>query len=214
MNKIKAIIFDMDGVLIDSESICDKTWEIAAAEFGISNSQEAINRCRGTNSADATVILKEIYGQDFDTQAFTQRTSQLFHQIEDSEGIPLMPFAKEALDSLKNKYRLALASSTRFASVQRLLSKHSLLSYFETFTTGDMVAHSKPHPEIYQLACQSLNLTPQECIAVEDSPNGIKSAVAAGLKTIMIPDTIAPTPELQSLTWKIYDNLSEMCQNL
>ena len=77
-----------------------------------------------------------------------------------------------------------------------------------------MVTHSKPHPEIYQMACKSLGLKPEECIAVEDSPNGIKSAVAAGLKTIMIPDTIAPTKEIESIVWKICTNLQEMCNQL
>ena len=118
--EIKAIIFDMDGVLIDSESVCDRTWETAAKEKGISNSQDAINRCRGTNSKDTVFILKEIYGEDFDSTSFLARTSELFHKIEETDGIPLMPYVIESLKYLKSKYRLALASSTRQTSVNLL----------------------------------------------------------------------------------------------
>lgn len=208
---IKAIIFDMDGILLDTESICNKTWEIAGKEWNLNNPLEAITRCRGTNKNDTKSILKEFYGTNFDADSYLARTSELFHQIEKTSGIPLMPYAKETLEYLAKKYRLALASSTREIVVREHLNAQNLLSYFETITTGDMVKHSKPDPEIYKLACNSLKLNPSECLSIEDSPNGIKSAVSAGIKTIMIPDTIQPTPEIKALAWQIYPNLKEMC---
>ncbi len=196
---IKAFIFDMDGVLLDTETICFKTWILAGKEFNVPTEKiaELNKKCLGTNKNDTFCILKENFGSNFDSQKFMERTSELFKEIEKSDGIGLMPFAKEALTFLKEQnYRISLASSTRGIVVRRQLKEAGLLDFFETITTGDMVSHSKPDPEIYRLACQSLNLPPSKCIAVEDSPNGIKSAKSAGLSTVMIPDKIEPTTEI------------------
>lgn len=210
MNSIKAVIFDMDGVILDSESISDITWHKALEEAGLKDDKDAVNKCRGTNLADTYAILKELYGKDFPVEKFMNRSSELFTQIEFTSGIPLLPYAKEILEYLKPKYRIALASSTKGATVKRQLTNAGVIQYFETITTGDMVKHSKPDPEIYLLACKSLGLKPEECAAIEDSPNGIKSASAAGLKTIMVPDKIQPTEELMPLIWKGCYGLKEV----
>ena len=210
MKKIQAVIFDMDGVLIDTESMCDKTWAAALAEEGIRNDLGAIDKCRGTNMADTLLILKELHGKDFPAEKFMQRSSELFHEIENTSGIPLMPYAAEILAYLKPRYRLALASSTRKQSVCRLLGRVGVLDYFETLTTGDMVVHGKPDPEIYSLACKSLGLEPDVCVAVEDSPNGIKSASSCGMRTIMVPDKVQPDEDLMPLIWKVCKNLGEI----
>lgn len=211
MNNIKAVIFDMDGILLDSETICDKTWQIALDELKLNDENDTINKCRGTNKTDTIQILKKYFGNHFDSESFLSRTSELFHQIEFSSGIPLMPYAKEILEYLKEKkYRIALASSTRFQTVQRQLTNAGIIHYFETITTGDMVEHSKPNPEIYIKAINSLNLKAEDCIAVEDSPNGIMSAHNANLKVIMIPDKIQPTKEIKQITEKIYPSLENL----
>jgi len=207
---IKAVIFDMDGVILDSESVCDKTWVAALAEEGFVDDKDAINKCRGTNYADTCNILHELYGSNFPAEKFMTRASELFHKVENEQGIPLLPYAKETLEYLSAKYIVALASSTREASVRRLLKDKDVLGYFKTLTTGDMVSHSKPDPEIYRLACASIGLPPEVCVAVEDSPNGIKSAYAAGLKVVMVPDRIVPTKEIEKLCWKICPNLKEL----
>lgn len=207
---IKAVIFDMDGVIIDSESVCDRTWQAALAEEGFSDDKDAINKCRGTNYTDSCLILRELYGDDFPAEKFMARASELFHQIENTQGIPLMPFAKETIEYLAPKYTLALASSTKEASVRRLLKDTGVLGYFKTLTCGDMVSHSKPDPEIYRLSCASIGIKPEECAAIEDSPNGIKSAYAAGLKPVMVPDCMQPTEEIKRLCWKICANLKEL----
>ena len=200
----------MDGVILDSESISDITWHKALEEAGLKDDKDAVNKCRGTNLADTYAILKELYGKDFPVEKFMNRSSELFTQIEFTSGIPLLPYAKEILEYLKPKYRMALASSTKGATVKRQLTNAGVIQYFETITTGDMVTHSKPDPEIYLLACKSLGLKPEECAAIEDSPNGIKSASAAGLKTIMVPDKIQPTEELMPLIWKVCYGLKEV----
>ncbi len=207
MKNIQAVVFDMDGVLLDTESICDRTWVMAAKAMGLDSAADCVNECRGTNLHDTSIILKRHLGENFDVEAFMKMTSGFFHEIEFSEGIPLMPYAKEILEYLKPKYRIVLASSTRGETVKRQLTNAGLIDFFETRTTGDMVTHSKPDPEIYRLACQSIGIAPENCVAVEDSPNGIKSAAAAGLNVIMIPDKIQPTEKIKALCSNVFDTL-------
>lgn len=213
MKKIEAFVFDMDGILLDTESICEKTWIKAGKEFGIQDEKamELFKKCIGTNKNDTLNILRTSLGADFAAQNFMEQTSIFFSEIEKSEGIALMPFAKQTLEYLKGKgYRLALASSTRGPVVTRQLKNASLLSFFESLSTGDKVSHSKPDPEIYKLACKSLNLPPEKCAAVEDSPNGIKSAKSAGLFTIMVPDRIEPDEELLKKVDFVCSSLNEV----
>jgi len=210
MPDIKAIIFDMDGVILDSESISDITWKKAAEEKGLSVNDEILNACRGTNKNDTIVILKKYYGADFDSEAFLERTSELFHEIEEKEGIPLMPYAKEILEYLKPRYRLALASSTRGPTVERQLRNAGVIDFFESRTTGEMVEHSKPNPEIYLIACKSIGMKPEECVAIEDSLNGIRSAYAAGLHPIMVIDKVQPTEEIRNMCVAVFDSLVDV----
>ena len=207
MNNIKAIIFDMDGVILDSESISDITWKMAADEKGLAVNDEILNACRGTNKNDTMTILKKYYGADFDSEAFLERTSQFFHEIEEKDGIPLLPYAKEILEYLKPRYRLALASSTRGPTVERQLRAAGVIDFFETRTTGEMVVHSKPDPEIYLMACKSIGVNPDECAAIEDSLNGIRSAHAAGLHPLMVIDKVQPTEEIKKMCEHIFDSL-------
>ena len=210
MADIKGIIFDMDGVILDTETICFRTWKIAGNEFHLTDIEKAQHACLGMNKPDTISTLRRLYGNNFEAERFLERTSELFSQIETTEGIQLMPYAEETLSCLVKKYTVALATSTRREKASRQLENAGVKKYFSSLTFGDMVTHSKPEPEIYLMACRSAGLKPEECAAVEDSPNGIRSAYAAGMQCIMIPDKIQPTDEMQKCCTHICRSLKEL----
>mgnify|MGYP002624372532 CR=1 FL=1 len=205
---IKAVIFDMDGVLLDTESLCFECWRRAGNERGLDDADEAYRLCIGSNTNDTMDILHKRYGSAFDAWGFYARTGELFHIVEAEQGLALMPYVTECLTALKEAgYRLAVASSTRSEAVHRQLSAAGIIGYFETITCGDTVKHSKPAPDIYLKACESLHLAPEDCLAVEDSPNGVRSASVAGLRCVMVPDQIQPSEEIRALAWKVVEDV-------
>ena len=206
---LKALVFDMDGVLLDSESVCDVIWERLAAEMGLPNIQAAIAENRGCNEALMAKNLTDRYGPDFDCPKFFKDFSVHFHKVEFSQGIPLLPHVRETLDYLKGRgYRLALATSTRRTTATRQLKTVGIFDFFEAWAFGDEIEHSKPAPDIYLKAARELGVEPFACAGVEDSPNGIRSVHAAGFKAIMVPDRIEPDDEMKKLCWKIVKPIS------
>ena len=216
MKNVKAFIFDMDGVLLDTESLCKKCWRLAAQERGLSDVDTVYYKCVGQASQDTLRTLQNFWGNcdscgNFDAREWYDYAKSLFYKVEKSDGLEKMHGAEECLKRLKNKgYTLALASSTRRSSVERQLTNAGLINYFKTLTCGDSVKHSKPDPEIYINACASLGLKPEECAAVEDSPNGVLSAYSAGLSVIMVPDQIQPAEEIKKLCTEIFSTLDEI----
>ena len=210
MGTIKAVIFDMDGVLLDSETISDRTCIMAAERLGLDLPPDLLDLCRGMNSKDLRSTVIKRMGSTFPYEDFLSLSSDLFYQVEKEEGIPLKPYAKEILEYLEPKYTLALASSTKGEAVKRQLATANLIMHFKTLTTGDMVTHGKPDPEIYRMACESLSLDPSECVAIEDSPNGIKSAHNAGMSVIAVPDRIVPGKEEKSICMRVVGSLKDL----
>ena len=199
-----AVVFDMDGILIDSESICDMIWVRLANEMNLSNIEDAIVENRGCNVEQMAKNLIARYGTSFDCPKFFSDFTKYFTQIEKEKGIPLLPDVKETLDYLKSKnYKLALATSTAKDVATRQLKNVKIFDYFDACVFGDEVTKSKPDPEIYLTAAKLLGEKSENCVGVEDSPNGIKSCHAAGLTPVMIPDRIKPTAQIEKLCYKI-----------
>ena len=211
MEQKKKVVFDMDGVIFDSERGCLNIWKELAEENGLKDMEKVFIRCIGTTVVSTRKILKDAYGEDFDVEYFQKEASVRFHEKYDDGRLPMLPGAKEVLEYLKdNGYIVGLASSTREATVKQQLTDAGLIGYFDHITCGDMLKVSKPEPDIYLLACKNLNVLPKEAIAIEDSYNGIRSAHRAGMLPIMVPDLIPADEEMKELSFKIFNNLFEV----
>ncbi len=212
---IESVVFDMDGVLFDTEKVCLDVWYQIGKEMNIADIGIDVTKCVGLNSNDTRQFFLNQYGIEFPYDEFRDRSSQLFHKILDTEGLPIKPGVIELLNFLQdNNYKIALATSTNKANVMKYLDEAGITHYFQTIVTGDMVVHGKPDPEIYLKACKELESPPELSIAIEDSPNGLKSAYSAGMKPIMVPDLIKPTDELKKLLYGKFDSLLEVMNYL
>lgn len=208
---MKAVVFDMDGVLFDTERVCMESWIAVAAEDGLPDMDKIFPLCIGGNSNDSRRILLEAYGQDFDYGVFRKKASDRFWEQIENNGLPMMEGVEEILSWLKEEgWIVGLASSTRRSSVNDHLERAGIRDYFQAVVTGDMVEHSKPLPDIYLIACRHLGIEPCEAYAIEDSPNGIRSAYSAGMCPLMVPDMIQPDEEVSHMSYRIFRNLPEV----
>lgn len=208
---IKTIIFDMDGVLFDTERLCMESWVQVAKEWDIHDMEEVFPKCIGLNANDTKALVLNHYGEDFPFDEYRAEASKRFKREVLENGLPVMKGVRELLSFLQEKeYTIGLASSTRYEAVIHHLEYAGIREYFSVVIAGDMVEHSKPRPDIYLLACEKLGVKPEEAYAIEDSPNGIRAAQGAGMKPIMVPDMIAPDEEMQKLSFLICNDLTEV----
>lgn len=208
------IVFDMDGVLFDTQKIYCRAWEEAAGVLGIPDIGEPLRRCIGMNRNDQEAILGEFYSKDFPFDDFYREKDLAFDRIL-SLGVPLMKGTREILEFLKkNGAKVAIASSSRVGMVEENLKNTGLTGFFDKIVGGNLVTHSKPDPEIYLKACELLGVKPEETFAVEDSYNGIRAASSARMKVIMVPDVQPPTEETDALIYGKFDSLLDFMNYL
>lgn len=210
MNQTKpTLIFDMDGVILDTEQLVRRCWNEIAPEFHADAIDAVFLTTVGTTRVHTCSILRERYGADFPAEEFNNAVSRRYHVIDDAEGVPVKTGARELLQWARdNAYTIGLASSTRQAVVEKELSERGLLPYFDYVFGGDRIARSKPAPDIYETACRALHAVPADTYAIEDSYNGIRAAHAAGMRPIMVPDLLPPTQEMYTLAAHIFPNLT------
>ena len=183
------VIFDLDGTLIDTEKLYRKYWPMALADYGYELSDERALMLRSLGRPFAPAQFKEWYGEDFDYNLVRKRRKEYVEGYIEKNGVELRSGVKEILEYLKDKkITVAIATATDYERTDKYLNMTGIREYFEHIICATMVEHGKPAPDIYEYACSKLNANPSDCFAVEDAPNGVKSAHAAGLKVIFVAD--------------------------
>lgn len=210
-----AVVFDMDGVIFDSERTVMQCWKEVASRHNIPNIEKAILACTGTTMVRTREIMLNLYGADFPYDEYARESSAIFHSRYDGGRLPMKPGVKELLTFLKERgKKIALASSTRQQVVTDELRDAGIIGYFDRIICGDMVSRSKPAPDIFLKACEELNVSPSDSYAIEDSYNGIRAAHAGGLHPIMVPDLLPADEEMQSLAEIVLPNLTSVMEYL
>lgn len=207
---INGVIFDMDGLMLDTEKLLVRFWKEAAAEYGYSMTDHNVFEIRSLSRKYSVLLLKNIFGEEFPFSEVRNRRIVLMNDYIDKYGFEVKKGLYELLDYLKVKdYRIAVATATDRERAESYLKKIDVYSYFDAVICGDMVVNGKPEPDIYLTAAGKLGLLPEKCAAFEDSPNGIRSAYAAGCKVIMIPDLTQPDDNIKPLLSGVYESLGK-----
>lgn len=207
---IKALLFDMDGLLLDSERVVQESWNAAGEALGYGKVGEHIYNTLGMNAAGRKEYFNNVFGTGFPYEEFQKLSRKAFFNVADQEGIPLKPGAKELIFYAKQMgYKVGLVTSSRKEYAVDVLKKAGIFSYFDGCIFGDMVSKSKPDPEIYEKGCKMLGEEPEWCVAFEDAPAGVIAASAAGIDVIMVPDLVQPDDAIRMRTWKVLDSLDE-----
>ncbi len=209
--KIKGLISDMDGVILDSEKLYVRFWCEAGRFYGFPMEKKHALSIRSMARPLASEKLKGIFGDSFDYDAVRRKRVELMDKYVEQNGIETKPGAKELLVYLKkNGYKVALATATAPERAEKYLKAHDLYKYFDVTVSASMVNIGKPAPDIYLKAAEMLSLSPQSCVALEDSPNGIKSASSAGCVTVMVPDLDKPSDDILPLLHDVANGLCDV----
>ena len=211
----EAVVFDMDGVIFDSERAVMYCWLELAQKHDIKDIEKPYLACVGTTMTRTREIMLETYGEDFPYDEYARESSLMYHEKYDGGKLPMKPGVMELLSYLKGKgKKIALASSTRRETVTNQLMWAGIIDYFDVIICGDMVAKSKPAPDIFLKACQELGVSPENTYAIEDSYNGIRAAHAGLLRPIMVPDLLEADDEMRGMAECVCDNLNEVIDYL
>lgn len=211
----EAVVFDMDGVIFDSERAVMNCWLELAQKYEIKDIEKPYFACVGTTMTRTREIMLETYGEDFPYDEYARESSLMYHEKYDGGKLPMKPGVMELLSYLKEKgKKIALASSTRRETVTNQLRWAGIIDYFDVIICGDMVARSKPAPDIFLKACQELGVSPENTYAIEDSYNGIRAAHAGQLRPIMVPDLLEANDEMRGMAECVCDNLNEVIDYL
>lgn len=208
---ITAVIFDMDGLMIDTERMAQFAWQRAGAEFGFTLPDELYLQAVGRTAKATEMLFREGLGPDFPFEAvYTRKQHHLYTAIA-QDGIPTKPGLLELLDFVDRQgLTKAVATSTARVLAIKKLTAAALLHRFDTMVCGDEVPNGKPAPDIFLAAAQKLAVAPAQCVVLEDSSAGIKAAHAAGMRAIWIPDLIQPSPEITPLAYQILSDLHQV----
>jgi len=208
---MKAVVFDMDGLMFDTERVFVKAWDYAGEKMGLGKTGYMVLKTLGVNVNASKQIWIEEFGERYNEEELRKYSKEFISDYYSKNKVPVKKGLYVLLDYLKrNGYKLAVASSTKRSEVEHHLKEAGVFDYFETVICGDMVEKSKPEPDIYLTACEAIGVEPAEAVALEDSKNGLLSAHRAGMKVIMVPDLWEADEEVKSFLWNICGDLEEV----
>ena len=206
----RAVIFDMDGLMLDTERLRKALFERVAAEHGMTLPADIYLQTIGRTVRDTRVIFAERLGADFPYEDLRLKRRELEYAHIDQHGAPTKPGLTALLDWLETRATpRAVATSSARATAHRLLQSAGVKARFEIIVGGDDVAHGKPEPDLFLLAAERLGVAPSDCVVLEDSGPGIRAAHRAGMTPILVPDLQPPTDDVRALAYRVCASLHE-----
>ncbi|UYN95582.1 MAG: HAD family phosphatase [Enhydrobacter sp.] len=204
---VEAVLFDMDGLLLDTEALYARSMQAAAGALGRDMPLAFCHSMIGVPAQECYAMIREFYGPELDLDAFRAQFSVHFRRLRE-DRIPVKPGAVELLDYLRERgVPTAVATSARRQPAEHHLAHAGLLGRFTAIATVDDVERAKPHPDVYLEAARRVGVAPAHCVALEDSNIGLTAAHAAGTMAIMVPDMVPPTPEVRAKCLHVADDL-------
>ncbi|MDQ3250427.1 MAG: HAD family phosphatase [Chloroflexota bacterium] len=209
--QISAVIFDMDGLMLDTERIYQVAWRSAGKTLGFHLSDAFLHTTTGRPAHDCHRLLREAHGQDFPLDQFVTVCALHWDDHVAAHGIALKPGLSELLDWLDERHiPKAVATSTAHAKALLSLRTAGLASRFEHIVGGDQIQNGKPAPDIFLAAAKRLDVNPARCLALEDSEAGVVAASTAGMMTIMVPDIKQPSAEIAARAYRVLPSLHDV----
>jgi len=209
--EIELVIFDMDGVMFDTEKIAHRSWKKLSKKYNYNIDDDIFKKTVGLDIKSTRQVYKKHFGANFPFEKMKNEEVKMMKDCILSEGAPVKDGVYELLSCIKNRnLKIALATSALKEKAELLLNLSDTKKYFDVITCGDEIINGKPDPEIFLKTAQKLSCEPENCVVLEDSENGITAAYRAGMLPILILDFIRPGKEIEAMLFKKFDDLKEV----